>query len=152
MTDKFHLYDLLKESFLLLDFGDRLFLDQFELSVPRYYALTHIAAEPGISPSLLSRYMFCDKSNITRLTQGLQNEGLVERKPNERDGRAQRLYLTAKGKRLHEQVSQAHRQYVASRLAAMENCEVDQVAVGLAHLIQSLSAASVETDTALPAN
>ena len=101
MTDRVHLYDLIKESFLLLDFGDRLFLGKFALTVPRYYALTHIAKEPGLSPSLLSRYMFCDKSNITRLVQGLQADGLIERRPHENDGRAQRLFLTADGAKLH---------------------------------------------------
>jgi DNA-binding MarR family transcriptional regulator len=152
MTEKFHIYDLIKESFLLLDFGDRLFLEQYELSVPRYYALTHIAAEPGISPSLLSRYMFCDKSNITRLTQGLQSDGLVERKPHEHDGRSQRLYLTPEGERLHNRVAQAHRRYVESRLAAMADCTAAEIEEALSHLIHNLSETMGETDATLLAN
>jgi DNA-binding MarR family transcriptional regulator len=139
MTDKIHLYDLIKESFLLLDFGDRLFLEQFDLSVPRYYALSHIAAEPGLSPSLLSHYMFCDKSNITRLSHGLQDEGLVERRPHERDGRAQRLFLTPSGAALYERVSQAHGRYVEERLAALEDCATDEIVEALSHLNRCLS-------------
>jgi DNA-binding MarR family transcriptional regulator len=149
MINKVHLYDLIKESFLLFDFGDRLFLEQFELSVPRYYALAHIAAEPGLSPSLLSRYMFCDKSNITRLTQSLQGDGLVERRPHERDGRAQRLYLTAEGALLFERVAVAHRRYVERRLADVEEWAADQVTNALTHLNRCLSEELNETNARL---
>lgn len=139
-SEKVRLYDLIKESFLLLDFGDRQFLEQFDLTVPRYYALAHIANEPGLSPSLLSQYMFCDKSNITRLIQGLHNDGLVERRPHERDGRAQRLYLTAAGATLHEQVAHAHRRYIEVRLTALEAGKTDCLTDTLVDLNQSLSA------------
>lgn len=139
MTDSVHLYDLIKESFLLLDFGDRLLLEKFTLTVPRYYALTHIANEPGISPSLLSRRMFCDKSNITRLIQGLENDGLIERRPHEKDGRAQRIYLTDSGADLHEQAASAHRQYVELRLKALEACTAQQVTDVLTYLNRSLA-------------
>ena len=149
MTDRVRLYDLIKESFLLIDFGDRLFLDQFDLSVPRYYALAHIANEPGLSPSLLSRYMFCDKSNITRLIHGLIADGLVERRPHERDGRAQRLFLTEAGAMLYSQASLAHHGYVESRLMALENCTADQVTDVLAFLNRSLSEALDNTPSML---
>lgn len=133
------MYDLIKESFLLLDFGDRQFLERFDLTVARYYALDHIANEPGISPGQLSRYMFCDKSNITRLMHGLHDEGLVERRPHELDGRAQRLYLTAAGAALHERVSEEHRRYVESRLMVLEEGTADRFTDTLLFLNKSLS-------------
>ena len=139
MTDRIRLYDLIKESFLLLDFGDRLFLEKFALTVPRYYALTHVAKEPGLSPSLLSRYMFCDKSNITRLIQGLANDGLIDRRPHETDGRSQRLYLTDAGTELHRKAAAAHQQYVKVRLMALEDCAADQATDILAFLNHSLA-------------
>lgn len=139
MNDRVHLYDLIKESFLLLDFGDRLLLEKFALTVPRYYALTHIANEPGLLPSLLSRRMFCDKSNITRLLQGLENDGLIERQPHETDGRAQRLYLTDAGAELHDRAAAAHRHYIEIRLKGLENCSADEVTDILTFLNQSLA-------------
>lgn len=138
-NNKARLYDLIKESFLLLDFGDRLFLEQFDLTVPRYYALTHIATEPGISPSLLSRYMFCDKSNITRLVHGLQNDGLVDRRPHEHDGRSHRLFLTPAGEALHQKVSEAHGRYVHERLRALEDCRAEAITDVLVHLNHHLA-------------
>lgn len=149
MTDRVRLYDLIKESFLLLDFGDRLFLEKFDLTVPRYYALAHIANDPGLSPSLLSRHMFCDKSNITRLIHGLISEGLVERRPHEKDGRAQRLFLSKAGEALYNRAALAHRGYVEMRLMALEGCTADQVTDVLAFLNKSLSDALDNTPALL---
>lgn len=139
MSDKVRLYDLIKESFLLLDFGDRLFLEQFSLTVPRYYALIHIAGEPGLSPSHLSQCMFCDKSNITRLIHGLESDGLVERRPHEHDGRSYRLFLTPAGKALQQEASEAHRRYVNERLRILEECRANEIADVLIHLNGHLS-------------
>lgn len=108
MAHRTDIYSLLKEIFLLLDDGDRRLFDCFGLTVPRYYVLFHLGAEPGISVSQLSRLMFCDKSNITRLIQGLQSEGLVTRRPHESDGRVLRLFLTPQGEALRSEVATAH--------------------------------------------
>lgn len=127
MTNKVHLYDLVKESFLLLDFGDRHFFEQYDLTVSRYYALRHIAAAPGLSPTQLSQCMFCDKSNITRLLQGLEHDGYVERRPHARDRRVQCLYLTPAGASLEACVTEKHRHYINERLAALDDRAIDQM-------------------------
>ncbi|MCA9866891.1 MAG: MarR family transcriptional regulator [Anaerolineae bacterium] len=150
MAESVRLYDLVKESFLLLDFGDRLFLERFGLTVPRYYVLTHVANEPGLSPSVLSRYMFCDKSNITRLVRGLQSNGLVERRPHEQDGRTHRLFLTAAGAALYEQSSRAHRHYVEARLQSLEPDGAEQLTQILTHLNRALTAALDNTPERSP--
>lgn len=108
MAQSIAIYSLLKEIFLLLDDGDRRLFDRFSLTVPRYYVLFHLGAEPGISVSQLSRLMFCDKSNITRLIHGMQSEGLVTRRPHESDGRVLRLFLTQQGEDLRSEVVAAH--------------------------------------------
>lgn len=141
MKGRVHLYDLIKESFLLLDFGDRLFLERFNLTVPRYYALMHISNEPGLSPSNLSQCMFCDKSNITRLIQGLENDGLVERRPHEHDGRSHRLFLTQVGESLQREASEAHQHFVSERLRILEDYQADEITDVLVHLNQHLSSA-----------
>lgn len=145
MAESVRLYDLIKESFLLLDFGDRLLLERFGLTVSRYYVLAHVAHEPGLSPSSLSRYMFCDKSNITRLVHGLQSDGLIERRPHEQDGRAHRLFLTASGVALHTQASRAHRHYIEARLQVLEAYRTNELINTLAHLNRSLTKALDDT-------
>lgn len=140
MTGRGQLYDLIKESFLLLDFGDRGLFDQFGLSISRYYALHHIAANPGLSPSRLSQLMFCDKSNITRLLQSLESEGYIERRQHEQDGRVQRLYLTDQGLRLHDKACAAHCGSIEERLAALSEPTSEQLATTLTQLNRSLAA------------
>jgi MarR family transcriptional regulator, organic hydroperoxide resistance regulator len=114
--EKEKLYTLLKETFLLLDFGDRQLLARYDLTISRYYALYHINEDPGLSLSQLSHNMFCDKSNATRVVKGLEKDGLVIRKPHETDGRTLRLFLTPAGKELLEITSAAHNQYNQTRL------------------------------------
>lgn len=125
------MYDAIKETFLLLDFGDRRFLETYGLTVSRYYALYHIAADPGLSPSRLSDRMFCDKSNITRLLHGLEAEGYVERHAHERDGRLQRLYLSPSGSQLQRQVQAAHEAYIGQRLCGLDPGQVEQLSATL---------------------
>lgn len=141
MTNKVHLYDLVKESFLLLDFGDRHFFEKYGLTVSRYYALHHIATAPGLSPTQLSQCMFCDKSNITRLLQGLEHDGYVERRSHARDRRVQCLYLTANGANLEACVTQKHQHYIDERLAALDDCAVEQMTDLLCGLNYTLSEA-----------
>lgn len=123
MDDQDHLYNLIKETFLLLDAGDRQYFGQYGLTVPRYYALYHIAEEPGISLSQLSNRMFCDKSNITRIIKGLEGDGYVSRAAHETDGRALRLYLTENGVSILDTVSAGHHAYNDARFACFELTE-----------------------------
>jgi DNA-binding MarR family transcriptional regulator len=139
MTSRGHLYDLIKESFLLLDFGDRGLFDQFGLSISRYYALHHISTAPGLSPSRLSQLMFCDKSNVTRLLQGLEGDGYVRRCHHEKDGRIQRLYLTESGAQLHNRACSAHMGFVEQRLTLVPEPTADHLAATLSDLNHALA-------------
>lgn len=114
--EKEKLYTLLKEAFLLLDFGDRQLFTRYNLTISRYYALYHINEDPGLSLSQLSNGMFCDKSNATRVVKGLENDGLVIRAPHETDGRTLRLFLTPAGKELLATAATAHQTYNQTRL------------------------------------
>lgn len=111
MVDATQMYNLLKDIFFLLDDGDRRLFGEYNLSVSRFYILWHLGNEPGISSQRLSELMLCDKSNITRLTKGLEADGLVSRLPHESDGRALRLFLTEAGSAVREQTLEAHLAY-----------------------------------------
>lgn len=134
MNDKELLYNLIKETFLLLDDGDRRFFNRFDITVSRYYALYHIGEEPGISFSQLSDCMVCDKSNVTRIIKGLESAGHVVRQPHETDGRTLRLYLTDSGTAVLNQVSLAHKQYNETRLECIDEIEQGNLIQGLTRL------------------
>lgn len=139
------MYNLLKEIFFLLDNGDRHILSRFRLTLPRYYILWHLGNEPGISLRRLSQLMICDKSNVTRLIQSMEEEGLVIRIPHESDGRTVRLYLTETGTQIREQAIQAHETYNQNRMNSMNNSEEDQAKLYLLKLKTNL-----ETGLAFP--
>ena len=120
MSDNEKLYDLIKETFILLDDGDRRLFSQFNLTPPRFYALSHIAEESGLSSSRLSERLLCDKSNVTRIVKGLESKGYIERQPHETDGRAIRLFLTETGTAVLQQVQSAHTQFNQTRINSID--------------------------------
>lgn len=136
------LYNLLKETFLLLDDGDRQFFTRFNLTVPRYYALFHLGQEPGISASQLSDRMLCDKSNASRIVQGLEADGYIVRKPHESDGRTLRLFLTEAGTAVHQQVLSAHQAYNEARFDSLSQRELEDLLRILTKLKRSLQEGS----------
>lgn len=127
MADTTRIYNLLKDIFFLLDDGDRRLFGTYNLSVSRFYILWHLGNEPGISSRQLSERMICDKSNITRLTQGLEADGLVSRRPHESDGRALRLYLTETGEWVRQEALNAHLIYNQCRFSAYSPNEQDSI-------------------------
>lgn len=131
-------YSLLKESFLLLDFGDRQLFSQFNLTAPRYYALVHLGDSPGISLKQLSDKMFCDKSNATRIVKGLEAEGYVERSPHESDGRTYRLHLTQDGEKIRKEVVAVHQAFNQKRLSSLNATEKDNLIAILTTLNEQL--------------
>lgn len=127
MSDAEKLYNLLKEAFFLLDDGDRRLLSDFNLTVPRFYALFHISEDPGISSSQLSDQMLCDKSNITRITKGLEGEGYIARRPHESDGRSLRWFLTETGTAVFDSVASRHKNYNEFRFNGLNNFKQDSL-------------------------
>lgn len=138
MSDKEALYNLIKETFIVLDDGDRRLFSRFHLTPPRFYVLHHISEEPGISSSDLSHKLLCDKSNVTRIVRGLETAGYIERQPHESDGRALRLYLTPQGETICNEVHMAHKAYNRARLTSIDNRTQDTLIENLTRLHQLL--------------
>jgi len=138
MSDNENLYNLIKETFILLDDGDRRLFSQFNLTPPRFYTLSHISEEPGLSSSRLSERLLCDKSNVTRIVKGLESKGYIERRPHETDGRALRLFLTEKGTAVLQQVQSAHTQFNQTRIDSIDTHSQAQLQHHLTQLNSSL--------------
>lgn len=67
-------------------------------------SLLLIDANPGIRASALATLTLRDRAAVTRLIDRLAEAGLVERRREPREGRAQALHLTAAGRALAEKV------------------------------------------------
>lgn len=138
MSDKETLYNLIKETFIVIDDGDRRLFNHFGLTPPRFYVLHHISEEPGISSSDLSQKLLCDKSNVTRIVKGLEVAGYIQRQPHESDGRAQRLYLTTSGEAICNQVHAEHKAYNLARLDCIDEATQGILIKNLTNLHRSL--------------
>ncbi len=79
------------------------FYDQFGdrgLTPGRFSALVAIRDNPGIRQGVLARTMMVKRSNMTKLIQSMERDGLVERRTPAGDKRAVELHLTRPGQRL----------------------------------------------------
>lgn len=138
------LYNTLKETFLLLDDGDRHLLNEYNLSPSRFFAMVHISEKPGLSSSELSDRLLCDKSNVTRIVRGLEQQGFIERHPHETDGRTLRLYLTTKGLETCTQIQIQLKHYNETRLNNLGSLTQE-------HLLETLAALNKALQTDLAA-
>lgn len=77
----------------------------FEARLPEGFLLPHFAVlnhlvrvKDGRTPLDLARAFQVPKTTMTHTLAGLAKEGLVEMRPNPRDGRSKRVWLTAAGR------------------------------------------------------
>src|SRR5580765_1203017 len=69
--------------------------------------LARIGSSEGISQQRLADALLVTKGNICQLLDKMQSSELLERRP---EGRINRLFLTAKGRRIYDEVVPAHDQ------------------------------------------
>jgi MarR family transcriptional regulator, transcriptional regulator for hemolysin len=96
--------------FLLKDVS-RLYVQRFEqragalgLTLPQCKALVHLAQGEGISQAQLSEATDLDPMTLVRILDRMETDGWLERRRDPADRRARRLYLTAKGRPLVDEI------------------------------------------------
>jgi DNA-binding MarR family transcriptional regulator len=77
----------------------------------RFATLTLIGRNPGISQTELSQASGRDKSSVTPVVEDLVRRGLIERKRESRDRRANRLNLTPAGKKTLTELTRCARRH-----------------------------------------
>lgn len=78
--------------------------DALGMSFGRARAVRRVARRP-MTMSELAEALGIDRPNATTLVDGLENEGLVRRRPHPTDRRAKLVEATAKGKRLAQKAN-----------------------------------------------
>lgn len=80
-------------------------LRELNLSEPLANILWHLDPErPAPLMGELSGKLYCDPSTITFLVSKLEDRGLVERRPSERDRRAKAVITTERGRQLRQKL------------------------------------------------
>ena len=89
------------------------------LTLSDYDVLVQLSQAPGrcLRPVDLARAVLLTRSGVTRLVQGLERAGLVERVPSPDDGRGSLVRLTAAGRDALRRASRTHLAGVRERFA-----------------------------------
>lgn len=69
-----------------------------DIKVPHLDIMANLYRFEGISQQDLARKLLVGRSNISMLLPQIEKRGLIQRRPDDRDKRILRLYLTEKGR------------------------------------------------------
>ena len=80
---------------------------EFGLTPPQLFALRSLDPEQPVPMRVLAEALRCDSSNVTGLVDGLEAQGLVERREAEHDRRLRMLVVTERGAAVRARLQQA---------------------------------------------
>lgn len=106
-------------------------LRDWGLSLGQFDVLATVGAAEGLMQQELADRLVVTKGNVCQLLDRLEREGVVERR---QEGRANRLWLTDRGRALYREVVPAHEDLIARRFAPLSREEQRQLHALLAKL------------------
>lgn len=97
---------LFKAYFSIYKYLKRTFSDNNidNMNPTRLGILLALAEDDGVIMSRLGQKLFLEKSTMTGVIDKMEGDGLVQRRTDEADRRALRIYLTPKAKRLNDRI------------------------------------------------
>src|SRR5246500_2519706 len=102
--------------------------ERFDTTLPRFDLMAQLERSPdGLKMNELSRRMMVTGGNVTGITDQLVTEGLVERINVEGDRRAWRVRLTARGRKLFNEMAQQHEDWIVEAFAGLSGKEIAQL-------------------------
>jgi DNA-binding MarR family transcriptional regulator len=84
----------------------------------------------------LSRMLLASKGNITRLLDRMEQDKLVRRRPDPRDGRVSQVQMTRAGEALFARLARDHEGWTSSVFESLDNAELKQL-IGLLGKLRS---------------
>jgi len=76
------------------------------LTPPQMFALRALDPEHPVPMRELAVELHCDNSNVTGLVDGLEAQGLVQRRPAEHDRRVRMLVVTERGAQVRRRINE----------------------------------------------
>jgi DNA-binding MarR family transcriptional regulator len=113
-------------------------LRRWGLSVAQFDLLVKVGSSEGLSQQDLARALLVTKGNICQLVDRMERDGLIQRC---QDGRANRLHLTAAGRRLYVQVVPAQEDLITRLFSSLTAEELAQLHGTLRALDRALKGA-----------
>lgn len=108
------------------------------LTRSQWWVVAHIYYFDGASQAKLAEILDVDKSAIARLMVRLEKKGWVVRKPDERDGRAMKVFLTPRIHRLMADITSLSDFLVKQSLGKLSRAKVKELQASLLVISESL--------------
>ncbi|MDL4821733.1 MarR family winged helix-turn-helix transcriptional regulator [Actinomadura opuntiae] len=109
-----------------------------ELSLGDYTLLAQVSLHAPVRLSVLAELMEVDKSTLSPPAKRLESRGLIERRPDPADARAQLVSVTRAGKLAISKLWKARTAAIAALLADWEADDIEQLAAGLGALSEAI--------------
>jgi len=98
----------------------------FDVTLPRFDLMAQLDRAPkGMTLGELSQRMMVSNGNVTGLVERLVEQGLIDRRPSEKDRRAQIVTLTAEGQRLFRAMARANANWIGEMLAELSQADIE---------------------------
>jgi MarR family transcriptional regulator, transcriptional regulator for hemolysin len=107
----------------------------------QWAVLAKLQKEEGLQQAKLAKLLDIQPITLTRLVDRLCSSGLVERRADERDRRANRLYLTPAARPLMVKLRSLRDEINETALAALKPAEADRLVAQLELIKESVRAA-----------
>jgi DNA-binding MarR family transcriptional regulator len=102
-------------------------LEAFGLGAGQYPLLSVLFAREGLSQEELASYLGIDKGAVAKSVRKLMDEGFVERREDEADGRVKRVWLSAKAKKGKKALLSIEAEWRARLLSGFADREVEEL-------------------------
>ena len=113
----------------------------FGITLPRFDLMAQLERYPdGLRMGELSKRMMVTGGNITGITDQLEQEKLVVRVPDPKDGRAYSVKLTGAGRRAFATMAAEHEGWIAELLQDMSGADKSQLIALLSQMKRHLNA------------
>ena len=98
---------------------------RFGMTRAKWAVLARLDRFEGLKQTELAEMLDLQPITLTRLLDGLADNGLIERRPDPEDRRAKRLFLTPAARPLLERLTALGEDLMATALAGLEPADVD---------------------------
>jgi MarR family transcriptional regulator, organic hydroperoxide resistance regulator len=101
--------------------------------------LMELWQEDGRTQAELAEALAVEPPTVPKMLQRMEAAGLVEREPDADDRRAQRVYLTARGKRLRQRVDRLWAQLASMSVAGLSDRQQATLRTMLSRVTENLA-------------
>src|SRR5690348_10611525 len=115
---------------------------RFGMTRAKWAVLARLDRFEGLKQTELADMLDLQPISLTRLLDGLADNGLIERRPDPDDRRAKRLYLTPAARPLLERLTDLGEDLMAEALVGLDRADVASLLAGLATVKENLRRAT----------